>query len=54
MIVAYCGNPIMMNIPLIARASSFKDLFTAFISDSAVDVDKSMLMNISLLKLTAL
>ena len=43
----------MMNIPLIARASSFKDLFTAFISDSAVDVDKSML-NISLLKLTAL
>ena len=40
MIVASWGNPIMINIPLIARASSFKNWFTALISDSAVDVDK--------------
>ena len=30
----------MINIALIARASSFKHWFTAFISDSAIDVDK--------------
>ena len=40
----YCGNvtatSIMINIPLIARASSFKHWFTPFTSDSAVDVDK--------------
>ena len=29
MIVASCGNPIKINIPLIARASSFKHWFTA-------------------------
>ena len=30
----------MINIALIARASSLKHWFTAFISDSAIDVDK--------------
>ena len=40
MIIASWGNPIRFNIPLIARASSFKHWFTALISDSAVDVDK--------------
>ena len=39
MLVASCGNPIMINTPLIASASSIKHYFTAFISEYAVDVD---------------
>ena len=51
-IVAFWGNPIRFNIPLIARASSFGHWFTALISDTAVDVDK--LPWVLLVKLTTL
>ena len=52
MIVASWGNPIRFNMPLIVRASSFKNWFTALIYDSAVDVDK--LPWVLLVKLTTL
>ena len=34
------GISIWVNVPLIARVSSFKNWFTTSISESAVDVDK--------------
>ena len=51
-IVASWGNPIRINIPRIARASSFRHWLTALISYSAADVDR--LPWVLLVKLTTL